>query len=167
MAADSLSKFRKLVLRGESVHTEFGEFSVRTYKRYEGRNPRTGELVIVPAKHQFFLRLADAFRNDVLDRSRPPQAPTRSTASPHISFADDYFAIVAQLRRKKVTPVHDPDAWPDTAPEEPVAWHDLGWFAVFRGPDHDEHHDEPTVRTAVVFRPSDEIIEALATALGE
>jgi Bacterial DNA-binding protein len=163
MAADSLSKFRKLVLRGASVQTEFGEFSVRTYERYEGRNPRTGELVIVLAKHQLFLRLADAFGNDVLDRSRPLQAPTRSRASPHISFADDYVEIVAQLRRKKVTTVRDPDAWADTVPKEPVLWHDLGWFAVFRGPDH----DEPAVRTAVVFRPSDEIIAALGAALGE
>ena len=41
----------KALERGEGIEIRgFGSFTVRKYKAYEGRNPRTGETVMVPAK---------------------------------------------------------------------------------------------------------------------
>ena len=160
---DAQSLFRSALLTSESVETEFGTFWVRTYPVYEGVNPRTGELVIVPPKQLLFLAPAPDFQTDVLDRTRPLQPPPcgASDTAPFVSVADDYVAIVEQLRKTKVTKVASPDAWTATDPEHPVPWHDLGCFAVFRGPEH----DEPAQRTAVVFRQSDELALTLRTAL--
>ena len=161
---DAQSLFRSALLTSESVETEFGTFWVRTYPVFEGMNPLTGELVIVSPKQLLFLSPAADFQTDVLDRTRPLQAPVRANAdaAPYVSVADDYVAIVEQLRKTKVTKVASPDAWAATDPEHPVPWHDLGCFAVFRGPEH----DDTAQRSAIVFRQSDELAIQLRTALG-
>lgn len=41
---DTLCKGDRVEIRG------FGAFTVREYKAYEGRNPKTGEKIMVPAK---------------------------------------------------------------------------------------------------------------------
>jgi integration host factor subunit beta len=44
--------------RGEGIEIRgFGSFSVRPYKSYSGRNPRTGEPVEVPAKRLPFFKV--------------------------------------------------------------------------------------------------------------
>lgn len=44
--------------RGEGIEIRgFGSFSVRPYKPYNGRNPRTGESVPVPAKRLPFFKV--------------------------------------------------------------------------------------------------------------
>jgi integration host factor subunit beta len=48
---DALQKGEGIEVRG------FGSFSVRPYKPYRGRNPRTGATVIVPAKKLPFFKV--------------------------------------------------------------------------------------------------------------
>ena len=49
LMSDSLSKGERIEIRG------FGSFTVRKYKSYEGRNPRTGETVhVAPKRLPFF-----------------------------------------------------------------------------------------------------------------
>jgi integration host factor subunit beta len=48
---DALQKGEGIEVRG------FGSFSVRPYKPYRGRNPRTGAAVIVPAKKLPFFKV--------------------------------------------------------------------------------------------------------------
>lgn len=44
--------------RGEGIEIRgFGSFTVRPYKPYDGRNPRTGETVPVPAKRLPFFKV--------------------------------------------------------------------------------------------------------------
>src|SRR5262249_23245830 len=46
------------LLRGEAVEIRgFGTFTVRPYQSYHGRNPRTGQLVPVPAKRLPFFKV--------------------------------------------------------------------------------------------------------------
>ncbi|GAB4522672.1 MAG: hypothetical protein Tsb0020_41110 [Haliangiales bacterium] len=43
----------------------FGSFEVRDYKAYEGRNPRTGETVYVPAKRLPFFKVGKELRQRI------------------------------------------------------------------------------------------------------
>lgn len=44
--------------RGEGIEIRgFGSFSVREYKQYNGRNPRTGNSVVVPEKRLPFFKV--------------------------------------------------------------------------------------------------------------
>lgn len=54
--------------RGEGIEVRgFGSFSVRPYKPYSGRNPRTGEKVPVPAKKLPFFKVGKELRTLVND----------------------------------------------------------------------------------------------------
>ena len=59
--------------RGEGIEIRgFGSFTVRPYKSYEGRNPRTGEPVPVPAKRLPFFKVGKELKELVnASRSRP------------------------------------------------------------------------------------------------
>ena len=49
--------------RGEGIEIRgFGSFTVRPYKPYNGRNPRTGEAVMVPAKRLPFFKVGKELR---------------------------------------------------------------------------------------------------------
>jgi integration host factor subunit beta len=67
--------------RGEGIEIRgFGSFTIRQYKAYEGRNPRTGETVQVKPKRLAFFKVGKELRERVNDgRSFP--APARSEAS--------------------------------------------------------------------------------------
>ena len=55
---------------GEGVEIRgFGSFSARTHKEYQGRNPRTGKLVTVPAKVRPFFRVGNELR-ELVNASR-------------------------------------------------------------------------------------------------
>ena len=139
MAPDAaVVELRSAILRGDAVATELGIFVVRS----------TGQARAV------WLLPSDGLLADVLDARRTPLYSIEPGQVPFISFADDYAAIVPQLRQAEITTLPDPDALPDTPPAGAVAWRDLGWFAVVRGPGPDE---PPTV----VFRQSDALAEAL------
>jgi len=76
--------------RGEGIEIRgFGSFSIRTYREYEGRNPRTGEAVHVRPKRLAFFKVGKELRervnNGVDSRSSgsgpgssgpPPTGPT-------------------------------------------------------------------------------------------
>ncbi len=50
--------------RGEGIEIRgFGSFTVRPYKSYSGRNPRTGEPVKVPAKKLPFFKVGKELRD--------------------------------------------------------------------------------------------------------
>ena len=54
--------------RGEGIEIRgFGSFSVRPYKPYSGRNPRTGEQVPVPAKKLPFFKVGKELKTLVND----------------------------------------------------------------------------------------------------
>ncbi len=55
----------------------FGSFTVRHYKSYTGRNPRTEEQVHVPAKRQPFFKVGKELK-ELVDR----EAPNSGDASP-------------------------------------------------------------------------------------
>lgn len=68
--------------RGEGIEIRgFGSFTIRQYKAYEGRNPRTGETVQVKPKRLAFFKVGKELRERVNDgRSMP--ASSRSEAVP-------------------------------------------------------------------------------------
>jgi integration host factor subunit beta len=52
--------------RGEGIEIRgFGSFSVRQYRPYEGRNPRTGDAVHVPPKRLPFFKVGKELRERV------------------------------------------------------------------------------------------------------
>ena len=56
--------------QGEGIEIRgFGSFSVRPYKPYSGRNPRTGETVNVAAKRLPFFKVGKELR-EIVDQSR-------------------------------------------------------------------------------------------------
>ena|SRR2546421_4804077 len=66
--------------RGEGIEIRgFGSFTIREYKAYEGRNPRTGETVQVKPKRLAFFKVGKELRERVNDGRRshplPPGGP--------------------------------------------------------------------------------------------
>jgi integration host factor subunit beta len=56
--------------KGEGIEIRgFGSLTVRPYRPYEGRNPRTGEPVDVPAKRLPFFKVGKELR-ELVDSSR-------------------------------------------------------------------------------------------------
>ena len=56
--------------RGEGIEIRgFGSFTVRPYKAYSGRNPRTGEPVSVPAKRLPFFKVGKELK-ELVNTSR-------------------------------------------------------------------------------------------------
>ena len=56
--------------RGEGIEIRgFGSFTVRPYKPYSGRNPRTGEPVPVPAKRLPFFKVGKELK-ELVNNSR-------------------------------------------------------------------------------------------------
>ncbi len=53
---DALKDGRRIEVRG------FGNFTVRQYRSYTGRNPKTGEQVVVPAKSMPFFKVGKDLR---------------------------------------------------------------------------------------------------------
>ncbi len=80
---DALHKGEGIEIRG------FGSFTVREYKPYEGRNPRTGSPVQVAPKRLPFFKVGKELRERVNDSrpgesqdGKPQSAPTSSPLPP-------------------------------------------------------------------------------------
>ena len=59
--------------RGEGIEIRgFGSFTVRPYKAYTGRNPRTGQPVDVPSKRLPFFKVGKELREIVNDSRDHP-----------------------------------------------------------------------------------------------
>jgi integration host factor subunit beta len=69
----------KALQEGEGIEIRgFGSFTVREYKAYEGRNPRTGETVHVAPKKLPFFKVGKDLRERV---NRPPEEIEAATKS--------------------------------------------------------------------------------------
>src|SRR5581483_2773343 len=71
---DALRRDEGIEIRG------FGSFSIRTYREYEGRNPRTGEAVHVRPKRLAFFKVGKELRERV--NSRPGPASSSGSGAP-------------------------------------------------------------------------------------
>jgi integration host factor subunit beta len=69
--------------RGEGIEIRgFGSFTIRQYKAYEGRNPRTGETVQVKPKRLAFFKVGKELRERVNDgRSEGDDEPARAESA--------------------------------------------------------------------------------------
>lgn len=66
--------------RGDGIEIRgFGSFTIREYKAYEGRNPRTGETVQVRPKKLAFFKVGKELRERV-NNGRPGEASGSSSA---------------------------------------------------------------------------------------
>lgn len=88
------------LIAGEGIEIRgFGSFTVRQYKSYEGRNPRTGDVVHVAPKRLPFFKVGKELRERVngswdLSRSEQPREaspapaprpnPAPAPAKPHV-----------------------------------------------------------------------------------
>ncbi len=70
---DALRRDEGIEIRG------FGSFSIRTYREYEGRNPRTGEAVHVKPKRLAFFKVGKELRERV-NNGRNGTAGSEATA---------------------------------------------------------------------------------------
>ena len=68
--------------RGEGIEIRgFGSFTIRQYKAYEGRNPRTGETVQVKPKRLAFFKVGKELRERV-NEGRSDDSSDRSEGLP-------------------------------------------------------------------------------------
>ncbi|MBL4687747.1 MAG: integration host factor subunit beta [Nannocystaceae bacterium] len=77
---DALQRSEGIEIRG------FGSFTVRQYKAYEGRNPRTGDPVHVPPKRLPFFKVGKDLRQRVNGEKRgdtpsPGREPSKAATS--------------------------------------------------------------------------------------
>lgn len=78
----------KALERGEGIEIRgFGSFTVREYKAYEGRNPRTGETVHVAPKRLPFFKVGKDLREKVNAGVGTPLPP--DDGAPDDDLADD------------------------------------------------------------------------------
>ena len=72
------------LVRGEGIEIRgFGSFSIRSYKEYQGRNPRTGEAVHVRPKRLAFFKVGKELRERVNNgRSAPSKSPADPGTAP-------------------------------------------------------------------------------------
>jgi integration host factor subunit beta len=70
--------------RGEGIEIRgFGSFTIRQYKAYEGRNPRTGETVQVKPKRLAFFKVGKELRERVNEgRAGPVHSEGHASAPP-------------------------------------------------------------------------------------
>ena len=79
---DALKKGEGIEIRG------FGSFSIREYREYEGRNPRTGEAVHVRPKRLAFFKVGKELRERVNASRAVGTAPVVSVAAAGSGGAD-------------------------------------------------------------------------------
>lgn len=68
----SLRDGERIEIRG------FGSFEIRTYRSYDGRNPRTGETVHVREKRLPFFKVGKELKERI-NNSRPGDPPVKTT----------------------------------------------------------------------------------------
>jgi integration host factor subunit beta len=68
--------------RGEGIEIRgFGSFSIRAYREYQGRNPRTGEAVHVKPKRLAFFKVGKELRDRVNAARGGQAAPFPATGT--------------------------------------------------------------------------------------
>ncbi len=79
----------------------FGSFTVRRYKAYEGRNPRTGELVHVAPKRLPFFKVGKELRERVNGVYEAGTGRTREASAPHAAATNQAAKPAAGGRRRE------------------------------------------------------------------
>src|ERR1700722_20402170 len=74
---DALQKGEGIEIRG------FGSFSIRAYREYQGRNPRTGEAVHVKPKRLAFFKVGKELRDRVNAARGGQAAPPTASSTGH------------------------------------------------------------------------------------
>lgn len=60
------STISKALINGENVKIRgFGTFKITNYKERNGRNPKTGEKIVIPAKRVIRLNVAKDLKNEI------------------------------------------------------------------------------------------------------
>ena len=72
---DALQKGEGIEIRG------FGSFSIREYREYQGRNPRTGEAVHVKPKRLAFFKVGKELRDRVNAAHAEQTSPSAATGT--------------------------------------------------------------------------------------
>ena len=79
------------LIAGDGIEIRgFGSFTVRKYKSYEGRNPRTGEVVHVAPKRLPFFKVGKELRervNGSWDQTEDPEPRAQPAARPAVAAA--------------------------------------------------------------------------------
>jgi integration host factor subunit beta len=82
--------------RGEGIEIRgFGSFTIRQYKAYEGRNPRTGETVQVKPKRLAFFKVGKELRERV-NNGRDEGDPAESDGSAVLAEAAAPIAVAGK-----------------------------------------------------------------------
>ena len=68
---ESLGKGERIEIRG------FGSFTVRHYKSYKGRNPKTGQIVDVPPKKLPYFKVGKELR-EMVNREQPDSVEVKA-----------------------------------------------------------------------------------------
>jgi integration host factor subunit beta len=78
--------------RGEGIEIRgYGSFTVRSYKPYDGRNPRTGNQVSVPSKRLPFFKVGKELKTLVNSQGGAPLSATATNgAANHHANSDDH-----------------------------------------------------------------------------
>ncbi|TPV93322.1 MAG: integration host factor subunit beta [Myxococcales bacterium FL481] len=97
--------------RGEGIEIRgFGSFTVRQYKAYDGRNPRTGEGVRVSPKRLPFFKVGKDLRERInADPVSSPALASRAATSPSAAPAEAKASRTNRRRseRSNVPPSED------------------------------------------------------------
>jgi integration host factor subunit beta len=92
--------------RGERIEIRgFGSFEIRSYKSYEGRNPRTGTKVDVKPKRLPFFKVGKELKervNDGIETAPPPAEATPET--PRASRGEESPAVSPTASPTPTTP---------------------------------------------------------------
>ena len=63
-----IDTIKTAIISGERVEIKgFGNFSLRSYKPYKGRNPKNGEIIEVPAKRLPYFRVGKELKETIWD----------------------------------------------------------------------------------------------------
>lgn len=111
-AGSFFERVRAALLAGSSVASRIGTFYLEVYPGYDGRNPRTGEVVKVPPKKVFYFAASDelgaaAFADGAAETFAEADARLReiadggATVLPSVAVAcdDDGFGEIARALR--------------------------------------------------------------------
>jgi integration host factor subunit beta len=103
----------KALERGEGIEIRgFGSFTVRKYKAYEGRNPRTGETVHVAEKRLPFFKVGKDLRERVnaglgtpLPADKPDEPDDTDPNEPDYDDDDDELVVTVPPSPSTVTSI--------------------------------------------------------------
>ena len=87
LVEEIFSPMSEALMRGENIEIRgFGRFTVRQYRAYDGRNPRTGAIVPVKPKRLAFFKVGKELRERVNDGRRSTGEPAACGTHPLLSM---------------------------------------------------------------------------------